>query len=685
MTMQKVEISRMALNIGRSDLTPEAQPPDLLDLFIDLQNQLGAMTLRGIVSPTDDIYQYLEQQELYDADADADTDADADADADIIPGEFGRTVYLLAGENGTYDQCIDENGDPLEVHYEIAFLRKRYLRDWDKVVLFRYGNGVTAVYTENHPSLQQIELLKYRREGERFFVTALQKPRGIVWGFNVSYAGSGFDFLVAPGGYFIGGQYFEASLPDGFPSVTLSAPPVSESRIDVIAAKRTELSEDDNDGFDTPIAGEIVVIEGTAGDYPVKPVIDPDEYVEITHILLPAGALSFQAYVTEQVIYDENTEWVNNTLRSGATTFNPDSVAMPYRGSKSFEVSGLTGNTVTISFQQDAAATPFDMAGYGAIPFFLKLKAATTGRVYVSAQWMIYGAEPISDAVYVEAGVTTDWQALQIPVRDLAIYGTGDPAAAWLYFRITIEDGTGHAGFYLDYIKWAGGIAQPVINDEVRLIGDVVGEGKVGEEIETELAVITDGGTKGGAGKSLEITYDSKGRILSVEEFFITGADEIRFRVEGGVLQYTYDIDADIDADVDGYGWTDMVVIPPDTQLDFVGGQILYRYVPVGVDETTVMWDVLVDLEVFVNSLLTDSDADFDTHITGFAAAVEAGTPPTVGNDDTISLTITDSKGATYKVTLGGHAALIPWHGTQAQYDAIVTKKSNTIYYINEA
>lgn len=63
---------------------------------------------------------------------------------------------------------------------------------------------------------------------------------------------------------------------------------------------------------------------------------------------------------------------------------------------------------------------------------------------------------------------------------------------------------------------------------------------------------------------------------------------------------------------------------------------------------------------------------------------VTTGTAPTVTNENKyidINLTSVETPS---KVTLGNMAAKVFWQGTMAQYQAIVTKDDNTIYYIYE-
>jgi hypothetical protein len=158
----------------------------------------------------------------------------------------------------------------------------------------------------------------------------------------------------------------------------------------------------------------------------------------------------------------------------------------------------------------------------------------------------------------------------------------------------------------------------------------------------------------------------------------------VEFRMNGNWLEYRYyypPLEEDLDADIDmGEGWMPIVELV----LEFDGdvsaedgktpefrtheGWVQWRYANQTPEDT---WTNLFEVP---------SGAG----IQSFAVAVAAGSPPAVGNGDTLRLRITDTDSATHDIFLGGHAAFIPWHGDQVDYDNISIKDANTIYYINE-
>jgi len=102
-----------------------------------------------------------------------------------------------------------------------------------------------------------------------------------------------------------GGVIFNAN--DGTTTVTLSAPPVADSRIDVVCCKQFETAAPSSDATDGPV---FFVVTGTPGASPVKPTVTEVGAVELGTVLIPSTATATNSagvVITPTVPYTATT------------------------------------------------------------------------------------------------------------------------------------------------------------------------------------------------------------------------------------------------------------------------------------------------------------------------------------------------------------------------------------------
>jgi hypothetical protein len=215
-------------------------------------------------------------------------------------------------------------------------------------------------------------------------------------------------------------------------SVTLSTADATNPRYDVIAVDNT---------------GSIVVITGTASANPSIPQVDPATQIELTSIFVDAGATSLP--ITDQVIYDENTEaWTGTATGVTANFTNTLNVQ---HGTKSADVgSWTTGQQINFT-KNSGTITATD---YSVLTFYVKLKVAlaSTANIRVS---FLNGTTVVSSVVTLASAqgftkTSTAYQTIAIPLSAFTVTSTVNKV------RITLV-GTG-GGLYLDYLRLQSGV-----------------------------------------------------------------------------------------------------------------------------------------------------------------------------------------------------------------------------------
>jgi hypothetical protein len=219
----------------------------------------------------------------------------------------------------------------------------------------------------------------------------------------------------------------------GAGSVTLSTADATNPRYDVVYVDNT---------------GSIGVITGTASANPSIPQVDPATQIELTSIFVDAGATSLP--ITDQVIYDENTEaWTGTATGVTANFTNTLNVQ---HGTKSADVGSWTTGQQLNFTKNSGTITATD---YSIETFYIKLKVAlaSTANIRVS---FLNGTTVVSNVVTLGTGqgftkTSTAYQTIAIPISAFTFTSTTVNKV-----RITLV-GTG-GGLYLDYLRLQSGV-----------------------------------------------------------------------------------------------------------------------------------------------------------------------------------------------------------------------------------
>lgn len=279
----------------------------------------------------------------------------------------------------------------------------------------------------------------------------------------------------------VGHRIYEGETPEiGYIELELLDPGMS--RIDIVAVRLGAYDEEEKLG-----EAEIFVLKGDDDLFPIFPQIERDEY-ELTKILIPYGAIGWDGSLVDEIVYDENKEWQTSVVE-GTTPCDFESALYASTGSVSIEIGTYIEDVLTLQF---LAPHNKDRRGYGIISFDLKLKAPGEIPVIIFYFYNLIAQEiatqfAIIDTTYFDKD-STEWQQVFVRVRDFGIKDWGASTYTVLRMYTAFVSGIGHEGFFIDNIMWSGGISRPL--QKVTLIGDVEGEGMVGEEIETTVKKI---------------------------------------------------------------------------------------------------------------------------------------------------------------------------------------------------
>lgn len=326
-----------------------------------------------------------------------------------------------------------------------------------------------------------------------------------------------------------------------------------------------------NPRIDVPcvtIYGTVEVVKGPPSENPMKPSIDVATQLELPFILLPANATE-PAGVTDEIIFNENTEWTPSTV---GVIVDFDNLTAPFAGLKCASV-GTIGNNDAIIF---TAAAPVNVEDYESLSGFLKLKAIASSKNAIYVQFRLAGVS-VTQELSIPWLITdiTNWQNIALKLADFTFNSATFDSVRIRWSRV--QGAIEHAGFYLDYIKLQKGVAAPGFVDSIELTGDVIGKGKTGTPFETTLKTVNSNvGQYGSATKAVTVTVDAKGRITAISETNIEGSQTAEFSAVGGWLVWRYVGDPD---------WIQLFQIPIDgddgqtPELSVQAGWLCWRYV----------------------------------------------------------------------------------------------------------
>jgi hypothetical protein len=311
-----------------------------------------------------------------------------------------------------------------------------------------YAPKVKATNGKNEGSIMYNRNLKslevYDSATRRWYpILSFKLSDGVIEGGNVSWTGTGLEFYVSESVYVIGGiLYFGNDT-----TVTLAASDLSDPRLDVI-------------GLD---AAGVITITGTPAADPAKPQVTPGEELELTSILVAAGATT-PTGVTQEVIYDENIEW---TVATNNITADPDNALFTFRGDKSIDIDAYPASSGrTISFTN---STVVDLSQFSLLTLYVRLNADYPADATVNVQFTrVSGFFTLSysSVVTITNGFynyvrTNDaaYQVIQIPLSAFT-YSSSLFAPSEMN-RLTLTFNGAASGMYVDYINLQGGVSIP--------------------------------------------------------------------------------------------------------------------------------------------------------------------------------------------------------------------------------
>jgi len=254
----------------------------------------------------------------------------------------------------------------------------------------KFVSDKTGIDTIYYSSGNGADTLKYVKNGIEniFYITNPGCQNKTLSIYSIVYTGTDFDFFVSDGSYQIDcQQYTNVS---GVHSLDPADP--SNDRTDVIYLDATGVH----------VLTGVVAPPGTS----VKPLVQGDQ-IELTSILVKAGTTG--PVITEQIVYDENTESVVTHI---GTTINADYLINPYNLTKSVLVGTLTLNDYIIFTKVSGS---WDLTGYNAMTGFIRFGSVmpNLGTFRVA---LYNGVQQVSNEVVlaVDKNNTTGYQGFSI-------------------------------------------------------------------------------------------------------------------------------------------------------------------------------------------------------------------------------------------------------------------------------
>ena len=333
---------------------------------------------------------------------------------------------------------------------------------------------VDSIYANNVAPFP-IDMLSYDKEGVSYDVTEIPKADGIYSGGRVTWR-SGLIFDISPCAYYIDGIFYTTITE----AETLSTADPTNPRIDILVV-------------DT--ASTVQIVAGTPSANPQKPTADPEYQIELTSILVNAGASTPTppdgGTVVDSIVYNENVEW---TASASGVVVDFNSTAEAYVGSVSADVGTINGGDIIKFISSPDVPLEFEN-----LTFFIKLKTTLQSgyRMYVQ---LYFDNVDVTKPVLVRFdNSTTDWQNLSLPFSDFILNDvTFDEVRFSWYQRANRADAS---GFYLDYVKLQTGYAQPPVVGGVDLyVNDTLRETGI-----TKLNLIE--------GNGIDVTYAPSGNV----------------------------------------------------------------------------------------------------------------------------------------------------------------------------
>lgn len=264
----------------------------------------------------------------------------------------------------------------------------------------------------------------------------ISKGNQLIDGGNVVWV-SGYTFRVGLTTVDFNGVTLEFAQTD----ITLDAPDATDPRVDLIVADQT--------------TGTLIKITGTPSTPPATPDYDPTTQFQLNSI--PVDAASSQpSIVTRTWLYQENTEW---TFSSSGGTWNANSTASPFAGTKAIEATSSANN----HYFKLQNATTLDINTYDLLYFYINPKAAWGSR-YLRFHWETTNGQRKGNFFSLSNGIlglntsSAAYQLIAIPISAFAV-PSGTLVQA---LKATVISTSGTIGFHIDNLALQIGIEQPV-------------------------------------------------------------------------------------------------------------------------------------------------------------------------------------------------------------------------------
>jgi hypothetical protein len=252
---------------------------------------------------------------------------------------------------------------------------------------------------------------------------------GTVSGLSVVYAGTGLNFAMTAGTFYLNGSLYSAAAQ----TLALDAADAVLPRIDTMYV-----------GGD----GTFGKITGTPDADPEAPEVDPETQLFLLSLTVPAAAVDLTAGIDEVVIYNEGTEWPATLV---GAHINAASLVDPYSGTKSIEATAaVLGDRIRL-----IAAAPIAFGGAGNLLFRLKSKGPWAAGQLIFSWYLagrrvgrLIGRVRLRDGSFgFDSSNTADDQLISIPKSRFYLSPTQEVDE----LRIQVVSGGG-IGFFLDVI-----------------------------------------------------------------------------------------------------------------------------------------------------------------------------------------------------------------------------------------
>jgi hypothetical protein len=276
--------------------------------------------------------------------------------------------------------------------------------------------------------------LSYNPLTGTFSMSGTTAQDGLISGGIVTWSGSGLVFDVTAASYVIGGASYNTSQSQ----VTLDPADATYGRYDVITVDNT---------------GHATKITGTPAASPVIPQIDPANQIYLTTVFIAAGATT-PTQVSNEVIYDENTEWSHTT--SGTVTANFANTSVAENGTKSISTSWSSASNLIFTNGSTLVSS-----NYTTISFYIRLNNNLANNTNVSIQFY-NSANPVSNQVAASfsKSTTSIWQLVSFNVSQFSFTSSQFNSVRFILTGSTISALT-TTTVYFDNIRLQAGLTPP--------------------------------------------------------------------------------------------------------------------------------------------------------------------------------------------------------------------------------